>query len=73
MEQFLRDVRVYAAARGIQPSTVIQRAKCGGGDKWARWETRKSSPTLNTVDRVYAYMAAHPAPEAAAEANEAAE
>ena len=63
MEQFLRDVRAYAELVGLKPSTVIQKAKAGSGSTWERWEERKGSPTLKTVDRVRRYMAANPPPK----------
>jgi hypothetical protein len=53
MEQFMADVRAYAARFGITPSTVIQKAGVGDG-----------SPTLRTVDRLRAYMAKNPPPDA---------
>jgi hypothetical protein len=60
MEQFLADVRAYAEARGIKPSTVVQSAGGGNGSVWKRWESGKGSPTLHTVDRIRAYMADNP-------------
>lgn len=58
------DVRAYAAQLGVMPTTVVQRAKCGGGGTWAAWESGTSSPTLHTVDRLRAYMAENPPPGA---------
>ena len=60
MEQFLTDVRAYADAVGLKPTTVIQRAGAGNGSTWARWETGKGSPTMLTADKVRSYMAANP-------------
>lgn len=60
MEQFLKEVRDYAAAIGVQPSTVVQRAAGMGGAKWSRWVAGDSSPTLRTVDKVRAYIAENP-------------
>lgn len=62
MEQFLSDVENYAAAWGLQPSTVIQRAAGQSGAIWAKWKAREASPTLVTADRVRAYMDANPPP-----------
>lgn len=60
MEQFLEDVRKYAQAFGVLPTTVVQRAGVGGGATWGRWESGKGSPTLATVDRLRRYMAENP-------------
>ena len=63
MEQFLSDLRTYAAAFGLRPTTIIQRAGCGSGGTWAKWDGGKSSPTLLTADRLRKYMADNPAPK----------
>lgn len=55
-------VRAYADALGINPSTVVQRAGCGGGTTWARWESGAGSPTLHTADKIRDFIAANPAP-----------
>lgn len=60
MEQFLQAVRDYAAADGVQPSTVLQRAVGLSGSVWQRWEEGKGSPTLKTADRIMAYMKDNP-------------
>ncbi|MCD9148498.1 helix-turn-helix domain-containing protein [Pseudophaeobacter flagellatus] len=60
----MADVRAYAAQFGITPSTVIQKAGVGGGGTWAKWESGDGSPTLRTVDRLRAYIAKNPAPDA---------
>jgi transcriptional regulator with XRE-family HTH domain len=62
MEQFVAEVRDYAARLGVSPSTVIQRVGVSGG-KWARWEEGVGSPTLQTADRIRAYMLDNPPPE----------
>jgi transcriptional regulator with XRE-family HTH domain len=62
MEQFLSDIRAYARAHGVLPTTIVQRIGVGSGSTWARWESGKSSPTLKTVDRIRQYMAQNPAP-----------
>ena len=60
MEQFLKDVRAYAARFRIKPATVIQKAGAGNGSTWIRWERDESSPTQRTLDRVRRYMADNP-------------
>ncbi|AUQ93842.1 hypothetical protein PhaeoP66_04689 (plasmid) [Phaeobacter inhibens] len=62
MEQFLSQVRNYAEAIGVKPSTVIQKAGGGGGATWGRWESGESSPTLHTVDKIRKHMADNPPP-----------
>lgn len=56
----MADVRAYAAQLGVMPTTIIQRAKAGGGGTWRKWEEGESSPTLLTADRVRRYMAENP-------------
>ena len=58
----MEKVRAYAARFGVQPTTVIQRAKSGGGGTWVKWESGDSSPTLHTVDRIKRFMADNPPP-----------
>ena len=62
MEQFIEEIRTYAQAHGLHPSTVIQRAGCGGGMTWSKWLNGKSC-TLQTADRLRRYMADNPASE----------
>lgn len=64
MEQFLADVRAYAAACGLEPGTVVQRAGGVSGSSWGKWESGDGSPTLRTADRIRAYMQANPPPVA---------
>lgn len=61
MEQFLKDVSDYAAQVNLKPSTVIQRVGVSG-DKWRRWQSRESSPTLHTVDRIMKFISDNPPP-----------
>jgi hypothetical protein len=60
MEQFMSEIRSYAAARGIKPGTVLQRGADLGGKVWATWEAGTATCTLTTADRIRAYMAANP-------------
>jgi len=62
MDEFLDTIRAYADALGVKPSTVVQRAGCGGGLTWAKWESRAGSPTLLTADKILDYIANNPAP-----------
>ncbi|MGV6840592.1 MAG: XRE family transcriptional regulator [Planktomarina sp.] len=68
MDKFLEDVRNYADACNMLPSTIVQRANAGGGAAWKKWETGKSSPTMRTVDRIRQYMADNPPPAKAEDA-----
>lgn len=72
MEQFITEVRTYAARFGLKPSTVIQKAAAVGGATWRRWESGESSPTLHTVDKIRDYMADNPPPAENAGPSEAA-
>lgn len=62
MEQFIAEVEAYAAAVGLEPSTVVQRAAGVSGAIWKRWKSGEASCTLTTADRVRAYMAENPPP-----------
>ncbi len=63
MEQFMAEVRAYAAAIGVLPTTIIQRADAGNGSTWSKWEAGGTA-THRTTDKVRSYIAAHPAPAA---------
>ena len=60
LDHFLGEIRAYADAVGLSPGTVVQRSGAGGGNAWGRWERGDSSPTLSTVDKILAYIAANP-------------
>jgi hypothetical protein len=60
MEQFMEEVRAYAARLGVKPTTVIQRVKAGGGSTWASWEAGSSTPTFSTVDKIRRFIADNP-------------
>lgn len=68
MDQFLKEIREYADALGVQPSTVIQRAAKLGGAVWARWEAGNGSPTMMTADKIRRYIAENPVGDADADA-----
>lgn len=60
MEQLIKEVAGYAAAIGIKPATVLQKAGGLGGNVWGKWVAGTSSCTLPMADRLRAYMAANP-------------
>lgn len=60
MDKFISEVEAYASEVGLSPSTIVQRAKAGGGNTWKRWQNGGAC-SLDTADRVRAYMAANPA------------
>ncbi|MBL1434715.1 MAG: XRE family transcriptional regulator [Rhodobacteraceae bacterium] len=70
MEEFIKEVEIYATAMGLLPSTVIQRAANLGGGKWAVWKNGGSC-SMRTADRIRAHMTANP-PRAKAQDGEAA-
>lgn len=59
MDQFLSEIEAFAEARGVMPTTVVQRAIKASGRTWERWKDRAASPSLETVDKLRAYMAAN--------------
>lgn len=63
MEQFIEDIRAYAQAFGLHPSTVIQRAGCGGGATWSKWQSGASC-SMRTADKLREYMSDNPPPPA---------
>tara|TARA_R110002049_G_scaffold45609_9_gene133010 strand:- start:2513 stop:2734 length:222 start_codon:yes stop_codon:yes gene_type:complete len=67
MDEFLEKVRAYADALGVSPTTVVQRAKCGGGGTWSKWESGTGSPTMLNADKLLKYMAENPVPKSDAE------
>jgi hypothetical protein len=62
MEKFMSEIRDYALAVGVSPSTVVQKAGVGGGLTWAKWEMGGSC-SMRTADKIRAYIADNPAPQ----------
>jgi hypothetical protein len=62
MEKLIADITAYAAATGVKPQTVLRAALGSGWSVWDAWVAGTSSPTLASVDRLRAYMAANPPP-----------
>lgn len=60
----MQQVRAYAKALGVEPTTVVQRAAKVSGAAWSRWDVGAGSPTLATADKILKYMTDNPAPEA---------
>ena len=60
MEQFIKILEGEALDRGVSPQSMIKRAVGFKWSTWRDWKSGKSSPTLATVDRIYAWMAANP-------------
>lgn len=60
MEQFLAEVRAYAAANGVSPEKVLREALNSEWSRWGRWADGKASPQVKTIERVRAYMADNP-------------
>ncbi|MTH62143.1 hypothetical protein [Paracoccus litorisediminis] len=56
MDEFLHEVEMFASARGIKPSSVIQAAVNASGLAWARWRSGKARLQWETVARVRTYM-----------------
>lgn len=64
----MTEIRAYAAAMELQPTTVVQNSGCGGGSTWPKWEAGGAC-TLKTAEKIRKYMADNP--PAAAEIREA--
>lgn len=59
MEQLMKEVEDYAAARGILPATVVQMATGHSGMTWAKWQ-RGANCSLRTAEKIRAYIATKP-------------
>lgn len=59
MEKLMSEIRAYASAHEIEPSTVVQRAGAGGGGTWKKWETGRSC-TMHTAEKLRRYMGENP-------------
>lgn len=66
MEQFISEIESYCAAIGCKPQKLLRDALKSSWRQWDEWKSGKSSPTLASVDRLRAHMAANP-PGAVAE------
>jgi len=55
----MAEIREYAAARGIEPTTVVQNATNLGGLAWQGWLGGKVC-TMPTAEAIRAYMADNP-------------
>lgn len=62
MEQLMNEIRAYASAMGVFPTTVIQNAGAGGGGVWPNWENGGGC-SMRTADKIRAYMANNPPPQ----------
>ena len=60
MEQLISEFEAYCAAAGIKPQKLLRDAYGAGWGVWDRWKAGTSSPTMQVVDRLRAYMSAHP-------------
>lgn len=56
MEQLMQEVRDYAEAVGVKPTTVLQVALGVSHTTWSKWEAGGSC-TLRTAEKLRAYMA----------------
>jgi hypothetical protein len=61
MDELISEIEAYCARAGIKPQRLLRDAINAGHGQWAAWMSGRSSPTMKVVDRLRAYMAAHPA------------
>ena len=61
MEHLISDIERFCDARSMAPQNLLRSAINANWSQWGDWKSGKSSPTLATVDRIYAWMAANPA------------
>lgn len=55
----MTEIEMYAAAFGIQPTTVVQRAGAVSGKAWSNWLSGGSC-SMRVADRIRKYMADNP-------------
>lgn len=67
MDEFMQQVRAYAEALEVLPTTVVQRAAKVSGSAWARWESGDGSPTMIVADKISKYMSDNPISDSDAE------
>ena len=70
MDQFITEVESYCAALGIRPQQLLRNVLNAKWSQWDAWVARSATPTMASVDRLRAHMAAHPAPAPAAQSQE---
>lgn len=63
----MQEIRAYALALGVQPTTIVQRAAKVSGSSWSKWESGDVSPKHSTTDKILKYIADNPVPEVDAE------
>lgn len=56
----MREIRAYADARGVKPSTVLQLGAGLSGMAWSRWESGAATCSLRTVERLRGFMRDNP-------------
>ena len=59
MEQLIRDIEAYAAARGVKPATVLRYAIGQGPREWRRWESGGGCSVRN-AQKIRDYISTHP-------------
>lgn len=60
MEKLISEIEAYCDVADIKPQRLLRDAVGMGWGKWPAWKSGQSSPTMAVVDRLRAYMAAHP-------------
>ncbi|OWV40406.1 hypothetical protein [Mameliella alba] len=60
MDQLISEIEAYAGVVDRTPQAVLRAAIGAGWSEWESWKAGRSSPTMARVDRLRAYMAAHP-------------
>ena len=57
MEQLIKEVTAYAAAKGIKPTTVLQNAAGLSGTTWDKWAGGDATCHLKTAAIIRDYIA----------------
>ncbi|MEC8629897.1 MAG: hypothetical protein VXY73_07385 [Pseudomonadota bacterium] len=56
MDELIEKVTAFADAVNRTPNAIIRAAVGAKYSAWDDWVNGKSSPTMRTADRIYAYM-----------------
>ncbi|WP_287882726.1 hypothetical protein [Paracoccus sp. (in: a-proteobacteria)] len=61
MEQFIREIEVWAARHDTSPQRILREVIDAPWGLWQKWKEGTSSPTMRTADKIRDHLAKHPA------------
>jgi hypothetical protein len=57
MEQLISDIETWCARNNMPPQRLLRKVLNAKWGQWQDWKDRKASPTVETADRLRAWMA----------------